>query len=116
MNIVALFKKVFEARMERQKQLSYWLAKVYRLAFLYIFKDEVLEFMKLATNWARENLTFLIVFRAITFVSIIVAIGIVVFALVDLLVNKESIDLLSDKIESILKKLDSLLEIKRANL
>ena len=116
MNIMALLKQVIKARIERRKQLSYWLAKSFKLAFLYIFKDEVLEFAKFAIVWARANIKFSAIFQAITFIGFAIATILVVYALLSIYVNGESIETLPEKIESILKKLESLLETKVADL
>lgn len=104
-----LVKKVLEARRERMKHWSYWANRVFQLALLVLFKEEVLELTDWFVQWCRANITISKVFHAFAFAGFMGAMGIIFVSIVMTLAKGKKFEDFPDEVESILKKMDSLL-------
>lgn len=104
--------KVLEARIERRKTASYWLAKSFRLGLYYVFKDEFTSLFR----WIYTNFHFWTFMRTIAFAGFVLGTLLFLAILGDMLLKHEPIEGLPDKIDVYCKKMDSLLEAKIANL
>lgn len=114
---MSFVKKVIQRRIEMRKRASYWLAKSFRLMLFYVFKDEIMAIGR----WIYANIDFsaislISVCKTLAFAGFVFGSIVTLALLVDMLIKKENLENFPDRIEAILKKMDSLLEEKIANL
>lgn len=104
-----MVKAVCRKRRELMRKKSFWLLRVFRLTLFYIFRNEI---------WGLVYLFFTnlnVVVKACGIAGFILSLFIVIFLMVDMVIKKESIEQLPEKVENLFHNVFSFLESKIAS-
>lgn len=93
-----LIKRMFLRKIKKMKTLSYWIAKIVKISILFFFKNKLLILLYFILNNINK---FVNVFLVTGFV---ISMILVIIIFMDIIIKKESLENILDKINFIVKK------------